>query len=46
MKAEEMANDTNLSVEEIAEMLGFYDASYLCRYYKQCTGKTLKTAKN
>ena len=42
MKAEEMANDANLSVESIAKSLGFYDASYLCRFYKQHTGKTLK----
>ena len=42
MKAEEMANDTKLSAENIASALGFYDASYLCRYYKRQTGKTLK----
>ncbi len=42
MKAEEMANDANLSVESIAKKLGFYDASYLCRFYKRHTGKTLK----
>lgn len=42
MKAEEMANDANLSVESIAQHLGFYDAGYLCRSYKKHTGKTLK----
>lgn len=42
IKAEEMANDANLSIEEIADTLGFYDASYLCRLYKKQTGNTLK----
>lgn len=42
MRAEEMANDGNFTIEGIAEALGFYDASHLCRCYKKFTGRTLK----
>ena len=42
MRAEEMANDDNFTIEGIAETLGFYDASHLCRCYKKATGRTLK----
>lgn len=42
MKAEELTSDSNCSIETIAEQLGFYDASYLCKYYKKNTGHTLK----
>lgn len=42
MRAEEMAGNANLTVEDIARTLGFYDASYLCRFYKKHTGRTLK----
>ncbi len=42
MRAEEMANDSNATIEDIADALGFYDASHLCRYYKKFTGKTIK----
>lgn len=41
MRAEEMVNTTR-TLDEIAEMLGFYDAAHLCRIYKQSTGHTLK----
>lgn len=42
MRAEEMANDQNFTLEDIAEALGFYDASHLCKSYKKATGNTLK----
>ncbi|MBQ4631378.1 MAG: helix-turn-helix transcriptional regulator [Clostridia bacterium] len=42
IRAEEMVNSSNLTLNEIAEMLGFYDAAHLCRKYKQYTGRTLK----
>lgn len=41
MLAEEMANSP-LNMNEIAEQLGFYDASHLCKIYKQEKGYTLK----
>lgn len=33
---------TTKTLDEIAELLGFYDAAHLCRIYKQTTGHTLK----
>jgi len=39
--AEEMATSSK-TLQEIAEMLGFYDASHLCRTFKQQRGRTLK----
>lgn len=41
MKAEELIN-SSYSVDEIANMLGFYDAAHLCRIYKQVRGHSLK----
>lgn len=39
--AEEMAN-SDLTLNEIAERLGFYDGAHLCKIYKQEKGHTLK----
>lgn len=39
--AEEMAN-SDLTLNEIAESLGFFDAAHLCKIYKQEKGRTLK----
>ena len=33
-------DEMDISVEDIAEILGFCDAPYLCRTYKLLTGKT------
>lgn len=41
MMAEEMAS-TTLTVGEIADKLGFYDASHLCKLYKKTKGHSLK----
>ena len=41
MLADELAS-TSLSVNEIAEKLGFYDASHLCKLYKKSKGHSLK----
>ncbi len=41
MKAEELIN-ASYSVDEIANMLGFYDAAHLCRIYKRVRGHSLK----
>ncbi len=41
MRAEDLIYTTK-TIEEIAELLGFYDAAHLCRIYKQSTGHTLK----
>ena len=41
MLAEELATSP-LTINEIAEKLGFYDAAHLCRAYKQSKGDTLK----
>lgn len=41
MRAEELIS-TSKTVDEIAVLLGFYDASHLCRIYKQITGHSLK----
>ena len=40
-RAEQYASTTDLSISEIAEKLGFYDASALSHAYKKKTGKTL-----
>ncbi len=42
--AEELAT-TSKTLQEIAETLGFYDASHLCRIFKQYRGRTLKNYK-
>ncbi len=39
--AEEMAN-SDLTLNEIAETLGFFDAAHLCKIYRQEKGHTLK----
>ena len=44
MRAEEFVNTVN-SLSEIADILGFYDASHLCRAYKKYTGHNLKNQK-
>jgi len=41
MLAEELASSP-LTVNEIAERLGFYDGSHLCKMYKTVRGRTLK----
>ena len=41
MRAEDLIYTTK-TIEEIAELLGFYDAAHLCRIYKQTTGHSLK----
>lgn len=41
MIAEELC--TSLSLEEVAEKLGFYDSSHLCKIYKQTRNHTLKS---
>lgn len=33
-------------LDEIADMLGFYDCSHLCRVYKRLRGHTLGQGKN
>lgn len=43
MLAEELIY-ANKTLSEIAEMLGFYDASHLCKIYKQHKKKTLKNS--
>lgn len=43
--AEEFA-DSALTLGEIAELLGFYDAAHLCKLYKQEKGYTLKKQEN
>ncbi len=39
-RAVEMLEYTSLSVEEIAEMVGYADCSYFCRVFKKFTGHT------
>ena len=39
-KAKAIYDEMDISVEDIAEILGFCDAPYLCRTYKLLTGKT------
>ena len=39
-RAVEMLEYTALSVEEIAEMVGYEDCSYFCRIFKRYTGHT------
>lgn len=39
--ADELSN-SQLTLNEIAERLGFYDAAHLCKIYKQTKGSTLK----
>lgn len=41
MRAEDLIYTTK-TIDEIAELLGFYDAAHLCRIYKQATGHSLK----
>ncbi len=41
MLAEELAS-SHLNMNEIAEKLGFYDGSHLCKMYKEAKGYTLK----
>ncbi|MBQ4629368.1 MAG: helix-turn-helix transcriptional regulator [Clostridia bacterium] len=41
-QAEQLVNSSPCSLNEIAEILGFYDAAHLCRKYKQATGHTLR----
>lgn len=41
--ADELSN-SQLTLNEIAERLGFYDAAHLCKIYKQTRGLTLKKA--
>ena len=41
MLAEELAT-SHLTINEIAERLGFYDGSHLCKMYKEAKGRTLK----
>ena len=40
-QAEELIN-TSLTIDEIAEKLGFYDGAHLCKVYKRLRGHTLK----
>lgn len=40
VKAEEMLRETNLSVQDIAEWLGFSDASYFIKLFRQRAGVT------
>ncbi|MCH8552343.1 MAG: helix-turn-helix domain-containing protein [Natronospirillum sp.] len=40
LRAEEMLRETNLSVQDIAELLGFSDASYFIRLFRQRAGVT------
>lgn len=41
-RAKYLLSSTKLSISEISEMLGFYDASYLCRIFKKYEGVTPK----
>ncbi|MBQ4527867.1 MAG: helix-turn-helix transcriptional regulator [Clostridia bacterium] len=41
MRAEDLIYTTK-TIDEIAELLGFYDGAHLCRIYKSTTGHTLK----
>ena len=39
-KAKELLRNTNISITEIAEQLGFYDSSYFTKvFYKKCAYK-------
>lgn len=40
LRAEEMLRETNLTVQDIAELLGFNDASYFIRLFRQRAGIT------
>jgi len=39
-RAKDFLRDTNLSVEEIADVIGYSDSSYFCRIFKKYTGST------
>ena len=39
MRARQLLTDAELTVAEIADLLGFYDSAYFCRYFHQCTGQ-------
>ena len=45
-KAKILLSDNNLSVAEVAHMLGFADLSYFSKFYKQHTGKTPSKDRN
>ncbi len=40
LRAEELLRETNLSIQEIAELLGFSDAAYFTRLFRQRAGIT------
>lgn len=42
-KVKELLSDTDLSIEEIAKITSFYDATYLCKSFKKYTGITPAT---
>lgn len=42
-KVKELLSDTDLSIEEIAKITAFYDATYLCKSFKKYTGITPAT---
>ena len=39
-RAKELLMSNELSVEQIAELLNFYDAAYFCKCFKKATGMT------